>query len=242
MRRAPQAGGCSIACARDGNGAAGHAALAPSPQRPQIGQTTIRVTAVLSDVVEAHAFSTPPQQSYPQRLYHATGCLPVILLVDLFTFVVERMNANAALRQGQKGESSTCRATRVRTEPMATWTDTSAREVLAFVGCVLYMGFHNLGDIKDYWLADNNPQLTRWTFRRDRFLQLPLLYLSDTDDPDDPDGMDGVFSNVTVFNSLLDRGIYGGHHAQLIERLPIQRTAHQQHVREVHGLFVNKAI
>ena len=110
-------------------------------------------TCVHSAVVQPHAFDPPPQGPWPTlctctsplHFFHA------ILPLSFFDFVVERMNDYAALRQDQKRENRPPAAsTRARPEPMASWANTSAREVLAFVGCMLCMGICNVGNTRDY--------------------------------------------------------------------------------------------
>ena len=54
----------------------------------------------------------------------------------------------------------------------ARWTDTTAEEIEAMVGCLIYMGIVCMNDTRDYWAQATAQPFITSTFTRDRFLAL----------------------------------------------------------------------
>ena len=144
-------------------------------------------TTVHSNVVHAHAFIPPPQGPYPAL----NGCstpldfFHAILPVDFFTFLVERMNEYTALRRRQQNENrAPAQSTRTQPQPLASWSDTSVREVLAFVGCMICMGMCNMYNTRSYWSAPFTLPFVGRTFTRDRFMDLlRCFHMADSSNP-----------------------------------------------------------
>jgi hypothetical protein len=199
----------------------------------KVGWTTLH-----SDVVQARAFEPPLQGPHPPL----NGCTTpldffhAILPLTFWDFVVERMNAYAALREEQQKENRPpAGSTRSRPPPQpSTWTDTTVSEVQAFVGCMLCMGLVKMTNTKDYWRGDLGPPFLERTFARDRFLQLlRCFHLSDPSNPGAPG--DRIHKIRHLNNNIIQQSqsvYYPGRHLTIDEAMVgfKGRTKLKQHI------------
>jgi len=160
----------------------------------------------------------------------------VILHPSFFEHIAEQINTYAEQREEAAKENQPEDLNRPA-QHRKRWQATNSSEVLAFVGCVVFMGIVVTHDTKDYWSTTIGCPFVFNTFPRLRFFQLlRSFHLADNLDPDFHAQSDPLRKIRPLLDTVLmrsQRAYYPGRHLTVDEAMVgfKGRSPMRQHIK-----------
>lgn len=138
--------------------------------------------------IRPHAFQPPPPSSVSSAALNACQTpldyFYLIIPPTFITHMVQQTNLYAQQRAERRKENGQRRRSRrlQQNDISSAWQTVTDSEMLAFLGCILYMGDVKIDNVRDYWEQTYYQPFVADRFPRDRFLALlRSFHLNDND-------------------------------------------------------------
>jgi hypothetical protein len=114
----------------------------------------------------------------------------------------------------------------------ATWTDTTAEEIKALLGCLIYMGIVCMNDTRDYWAQATAQPFITSTFTRHRFLSLLSNLRVSEDEADEDDQLSKLRAMIDMLTAAIQQHHYPGEELTVDEAMILfkGRSSMRQHI------------
>jgi hypothetical protein len=93
----------------------------------------------------------------------------------------------------------------------AQWEQTTAQEIKALIGCLIYMDIVCMKDTRDYWAEATTQPFITSTFARDRFLALLSNFRVSDDEADEDDQLSKLRDMIQMLTAAIQQHHYPGH-------------------------------
>lgn len=162
--------------------------------------------------VQPHSFSPPRRPIHPFDHIHTPLDFFHLFITDDFidTCVIHtNMYAQQRINDGKekallssKNESSSTHSQQ--------WYDTTAVELKALIGCLIYMGIVCIKDTRDYWAQVTAQPFITSTFPRHRFFSLLSNLRVSDNEPDEEDKLSKLRGMIEMLSAAIKRHYYPG--------------------------------
>jgi len=153
----------------------------------------------------------PPAADTPLDFFH------LFMPHDFLQSMADLTNAYAEQRHAANKENAASAA--AANSAAQTWTETTAQEIEALFGCLIYMGIVCMNATHDYWAEMTRQPFVADCFPRNRFMDLLRCLRVSDEEPGNDDRLAKLQQPINTLENTLLRYFYPGQHVCVDEAM-----------------------